>query len=46
MAHTYINAYVNNEATLNLLFDKIMGRSEFKGVSPVDPFCGHEDCRL
>lgn len=46
MAHTYINAYVNNEATLNALFDKLMGRSEFKGKSPVDPFCGHEDCRL
>jgi len=46
MAHTYINAYVNNEETLDLLFDKVMGRSEFKGESPVDPFCGHEDCRL
>ena len=46
MAHTYINTYVNNEATLDLLFDKMMGRSEFKGVSPVDAFCGHEDCRL
>lgn len=46
MAHTYINAYVNSEATLDALFDKIMGRSEFKGVSPVDAFCGHEDCRV
>lgn len=46
MAHTYINAYVNNEATLDALFNKMMGRSEFKGMSPVDPFCGHEDCRL
>lgn len=46
MAHTYINAYVNNEETLDALFDKMLGRSEFKGVSPVDPFCGHEDCRL
>lgn len=46
MAHVYINTYVNNEATLDALFDKLMGRSEFKGISPVDPFCGHEDCRL
>jgi beta-N-acetylhexosaminidase len=46
MAHTYINAYVNNEATLDALFDKMMGRSPFKGVSPVDAFCGHEDCKL
>lgn len=46
MAHVYINAYSNNSATLDAVFDKIMGRSEFKGGSPVDPFCGHEDCRI
>ena len=26
--------------------DKVLGRSEFKGVSPVDPFCGCWDTRL
>lgn len=46
MAHTYINAYSNNPATIDALFDKLMGRSSFKGISPVDPFCGREDCRL
>jgi beta-N-acetylhexosaminidase len=46
MAHTYINAYTGSRATLDAVFDKMMGRSEFKGVSPVDPFCGHEDCKL
>ena len=46
MAHAYINTYSNNKETLDALFDKVMGRSEFKGISPVDPFCGHEDCRL
>lgn len=46
MAHTYINTYSANPETLDALFDKIMGRSEFKGISPIDPFCNHEDCKL
>ena len=46
MAHTYINAYTGTQLVLDALFDKLMGRSEFKGVSPVDPFCGHEDTTL
>jgi len=46
MAHTYINAYTGNKETLDAVFDKIMGRSQFKGLSPVDPFCGHEDCKV
>nr|AGS52912.1 beta-hexosaminidase [uncultured bacterium contig00019] len=45
MAHAYINSYSNNKETIDAVFEKIMGRSEFKGVSPTDPFCGHEDCR-
>ncbi len=46
MAHTYINAYTNTPDILDAVFDKLTGRSEFKGISPVDAFCGHEDCRL
>lgn len=46
MAHAYINAYSNNPETLDAVFDKLMGRSAFKGISPVDPFCGHEDCKI
>lgn len=46
MAHAYINAYTNNKETLDAVFEKLMGRSAFKGVSPVDPLCGHEDCGL
>ena len=42
---TYINTYDDKEATLKILVDKMMGRSEFKGVSPVDAFCGLEDTR-
>jgi len=45
MVHTYINAYTNNEYVLENLMDKIMGRSEFKGKSPVDAFCHREDTR-
>lgn len=43
MAHTYINAYTPNPETLDAVFDKLMGRSEFRGCSPVDPFCGKLD---
>ncbi|WP_141336297.1 glycoside hydrolase family 3 protein [Paenibacillus sp. tmac-D7] len=43
---TYINAYNSNDNVLHALIDKLMGRSEFKGISPVDPFCGMWDTRL
>ena len=35
MVPTYINAYSDNDATLDLVIEKIMGKSEFKGVSSV-----------
>ena len=40
MIGTYINAYDSNQYFNQAIMDKIMGRSEFKGVSPVDPYCG------
>ncbi len=43
---TFINAYNGNDAVLKELVEKLMGRSEFKGVSPIDPFCGKWDTRL
>ena len=43
---TFINAYNSNDYVLDAIIDKIMGRSEFKGVNPVDPFCGKWDTRL
>jgi len=46
MAHVYVNAYTGSKEVLDATFDKLMGRSEFKGISPVDPFCGHEDTEL
>ena len=42
MAKTYINSYNYNPIQNAAVMDKIMGRSEFLGVSPVDPFCGKE----
>lgn len=43
---TFINAYNSNDNVLDALMDKLMGRSEFKGISPVDPFCGMWDTKL
>ena len=43
---TFINAYNSNDYVLDAIIDKIMGRSEFKGKNPVDPFCGKWDTRL
>ena len=46
MVPTYINSYTDNDITLDLVIEKIMGKSEFKGVSPVDAFCYAWDTRL
>ncbi len=43
---TYINAYSCHESTVRAALEKLMGKSEFKGVSPVDAFCGLPDARL
>lgn len=40
---TYINAYDGKQTTLEVLADKLQGKSDFKGVSPVDAYCGFED---
>ena len=42
MIKTYINAYSNHDYVIESVVEKILGKSEFKGVSPVDPFCGKE----
>ena len=43
---TYINTYDDNAVTLETLVQKLVGKSEFKGVSPVDAFCGFGDTRF
>jgi len=46
MVKTYINAYSSNEYVVEAVVDKILGKSEFKGKSPIDPFCGKWDTRF
>jgi len=43
MIKTFINGYSNSEYVINAILEKIMGRSQFKGKSPIDPFCGRDD---
>ena len=45
MLRTYINAYAGTAGFREAVMDKLMGRSAFTGVSPVDPFCGREDTK-
>ncbi|MBR4462184.1 MAG: glycoside hydrolase family 3 protein [Erysipelotrichaceae bacterium] len=40
MIRTIINAYSSNRASIRAAIEKMMGKSEFKGTSPVDPFNG------
>ena len=42
MMKTYINAYSSNDDFVTACIEKMMGRSEFKGISPIDPLCGKD----
>lgn len=42
---TYINCYSNNDYVIEACVEKLLGKSEFKGKSPIDPFCGKEHLR-
>lgn len=46
MVKTYINGYCNSEYVMDAVMEKIMGRSVFKGTSPIDPFCGRTDLKF
>ncbi|MGR5194355.1 glycoside hydrolase family 3 protein [Vibrio rotiferianus] len=43
---TLINAYTANDSTIEAVVNKILGRSEFKGISPVDVHVGQWDTYL
>ncbi|MCM8709953.1 glycoside hydrolase family 3 protein [Clostridium sp. SYSU_GA19001] len=43
---TYINTYGSSQCVMETLIEKLQGKSEFKGKSPVDPFCNMWDTRL
>lgn len=45
MVKTYINGYCNSDYVINAAVDKILGKSSFKGINPIDPFCGRQDTR-
>jgi beta-N-acetylhexosaminidase len=42
MVGTYINTYSGNDDFCRVTVEKLMGRSEFKGISPIDPLCGKD----
>ena len=46
MLPIYVNTYNKSDEALRLTVQKLMGKSEFKGHSPVDAFCGREDTKL
>lgn len=37
---TFVNCYSSNRYSVEAFVNKIVGKSEFKGTSPTDPFCG------
>jgi len=43
---TFINTYNSSDNVLDAVVEKLLGRSTFKGQSPVDAFCGKWDTRL
>lgn len=43
---TFINGYSPNQYVIESIIEKILGKSKFKGINPVDPFCGYWDARL
>lgn len=46
MISTYINTYNASREAIHQTVEKLMGISEFQGVSPVDAFCNMWDTRL
>lgn len=46
MIKTYVNGYCHSPYVIDAVIEKVMGRSDFKGTSPIDPFCGKWDTRL
>lgn len=45
MVKTYINTYSSAPDFIEAAMEKIMGRSKFQGISPIDPFCGKDYIR-
>lgn len=45
MIKTYVNGYCHSPYVIESVVEKIMGRSEFNGINPIDPFCGRDYLR-
>ena len=45
MIKTYINCYSPTNEVLDSLVNKLIGKDEFVGINPIDPFCGKWDTR-
>lgn len=43
MVKTFINGYTSSEYIIRAMVDKLLGKSQFKGINPVDPYCGYWD---
>jgi len=42
MIDTFINCYANYDVVIKEVIKKICGESDFKGINPIDPYCGFE----
>jgi hypothetical protein len=45
MVKTFINGYTSSEHVVRAVVNKLLGRSPFRGINPVDPFCGYWDAQ-
>jgi beta-N-acetylhexosaminidase len=43
---TFINGYSGTSEVIEAIVRKLLGKSPFKGINPVDPFCGLWDAKL
>ncbi|MTI58974.1 MAG: glycoside hydrolase family 3 protein [Firmicutes bacterium] len=43
MVKTFINGYTSNKYVVRAMVNKLLGRSEFKGINSVDPYCEYWD---
>ncbi|MEE4195440.1 MAG: glycoside hydrolase family 3 protein, partial [Anaerolineae bacterium] len=45
MVKTFINGYTPSTFVVDAIIEKLLGKSDFKGINPVDPFCGLWDAK-
>lgn len=43
---TLINGYSGTTEVVTAIVHKLLGKSSFEGINPVDPFCGYWDAKL